>query len=79
MLDNFEIDGRQGKRQCVVHEPLLVSLLHFQATFNPPRPNEELVRGVLQQVLAALDFLHTEAQVIHTGIITSSHCTLVAY
>jgi serine/threonine-protein kinase SRPK3 len=71
MTDGFEIDGPKGKYQCIAHEPLLTSLLHFQATFNPPRLNEDLVRGAVQQLLLALDFLHTEAHVIHTGIFPS--------
>ncbi|KAI9675959.1 MAG: hypothetical protein M1829_003197 [Trizodia sp. TS-e1964] len=66
MMDLFDIDGPKGKHQFIVHEVLLTSLLHFQATFNPPRLSEDLVRGVVQQLLFALDFLHTEAQVIHT-------------
>jgi serine/threonine-protein kinase SRPK3 len=69
MMDIFDIDGPKGKHQCIVHEPLLTSLLHFQATFNPPRLSEDLVRGAVQQLLFALDFLHTEAHVIHTGIL----------
>lgn len=68
MLDNFEIDGSWGKHQCIVQEPLLTSLLHFQVTFDPPRLNKDLVRGVAQQLLLALDFLHTEAHVTHTDI-----------
>jgi hypothetical protein len=69
MMDIFDINGPEGKHQCIVHEPLLTSLLHFQATFNPPRLSEDLVRGAVQQLLFALDFLHTEAHVIHTGIL----------
>jgi len=72
MLDNIEIDGSWGKHQFIVQEPLLTSLLHFQATFNPLRLNKDLIRGVAQQLLLALDFLHTEAHVTHTGTILIS-------
>lgn len=67
MLDNFEVTGPKGTYQCVVHEPLLTSVLHFQAGFDPPSLPEDLLKGLLQQVLLALDYLHTEANVIHTG------------
>jgi serine/threonine-protein kinase SRPK3 len=67
MLDTFEIDGPKGNYQCIVHEPLLTSLLHFQATLNPTSLPEDLLKGTLQQLLLALDYLHTDARVIHTG------------
>ncbi|KAB8276260.1 kinase-like domain-containing protein [Aspergillus minisclerotigenes] len=40
---------------CVVQEPLLSSLLHFQATLNPMSLTEALLKGALQQLLLALD------------------------
>lgn len=68
MLDAFEIDGLKGDYQCVVFEPLLTSVLHFQATFDPPNLPEELLKGLLQQLLLAIDYLHSEANVVHTGL-----------
>lgn len=68
MLDSFEIDGPAGRHRCIVHEPLLVSLLHFQATLVPTSLPEDLLKGALQQLLLGLDYLHTEAHVIHTDI-----------
>ena len=68
MLDNFEVTGPKGTCQCVVHEPLLTSVLHLQAGLDPPSLPEDLLKGLLQQVLLALDYLHTEANVIHTGL-----------
>ena len=68
MLDNFEVTGPKGTYHCVVHEPLLTSVLHFQAGFDPPSLPEDLLKGLLQQVLLALDYLHTEVNVIHTGL-----------
>jgi len=53
---------------CIVIQPLLTSLLHFQAIFKPPRLNEDLVRGAAQQLLLALDFLHTDAHVVHSDL-----------
>ena len=64
MLDNFEATGPKGAYQCVVHEPLLTSALHFQAGLDPPSLPKDLLKGLLQQVLLALDYLHTEANVM---------------
>ncbi|KAJ5569564.1 kinase-like protein [Penicillium hispanicum] len=68
MLDAFEINGPKGSYQCIVFEPPLTSVLHFQATFDPPSLTEDLLKGLLQQLLLALDYLHSEAHVIHTDI-----------
>lgn len=68
MIEEFEIAGPSGNHQCIVYEPLLTSLLHFQATLNPKSLPEDLLKGALQQLLLALDYLHSEAHVIHTGL-----------
>ncbi|PTU19731.1 hypothetical protein P175DRAFT_0503248 [Aspergillus ochraceoroseus IBT 24754] len=68
MIDEFEIEGPSGNHQCIIYEPLLTSLLHFQATLDPKSLPEDLLKGALQQILHALDYLHSEAQVIHTDI-----------
>ncbi|RAL05403.1 putative protein kinase [Aspergillus ibericus CBS 121593] len=68
MIDEFQVPGPGGSHQCIVYEPLLTSLLHLQATLNPKSLPEDLLKGALQQLLLALDFLHSEARVIHTDI-----------
>ncbi|KAI9039616.1 uncharacterized protein KD926_009208 [Aspergillus affinis] len=68
MIDKFELTGPSGTHQCVVHEPLLTSLLHFQATLDPSSLPEDLLKGALQQLLLALVYLHSEAHVVHTDI-----------
>lgn len=71
MIESFEIRGSNGHHQCIVYEPLLTSLLHFQATLDPQSLPEDLLKGALQQLLLALDFLHSEANIVHTGISAS--------
>ena len=71
MLGHFELSGPSGTHQCIVHESLLTSLLHFQATLDAKSLPENLLKGALQLLLEALDFLHTEAHVIHTGLYIS--------
>lgn len=68
MIEKFEITGPRGVHQCIVYEPLLTSLLHFQATLDPKSLPEDLLKGALQQLLLSLDYLHSEAHVIHTGL-----------
>lgn len=70
MLDGFTADGPSGCHQCLVHEPLLTSISHFQASLANQRLNEEILKLLLKELLVALDYIHTETQLIHTGGIT---------
>ncbi|KOS36243.1 hypothetical protein ACN38_g13033 [Penicillium nordicum] len=72
MIDKFELTGPRGVKQCIVYEPLLTSLLHFQAILDPKSLPEDLLKGALQQLLLALDYLNSEARVIHTDIQTKN-------
>ena len=63
----FEIAGLDGRHWCLVHEPLGVSLREWQGGFEGGRVGGEVLRGVVRRILLALDFLHEEAGVIHTG------------
>jgi serine/threonine protein kinase len=67
LLDAFEITGSEGSYQCLVHKPLGMSLSDLQARCPSQRLPEHLLKLTLIHVLLMLDFLHTEAQVIHTG------------
>ncbi|KAK2757686.1 hypothetical protein FQN54_004655 [Arachnomyces sp. PD_36] len=68
LLSSFEIQGSKGKHMCIVHQALGITmerLLDFL-------PNRSLglgeIKTFLRQLLIGLDFLHTEAGVIHTDI-----------
>lgn len=63
MLDTFIADGPNGKHQCLVHEPLLTSISHFQASLPNQRINEVILKMLLKELLVALDYLHTAAAV----------------
>ncbi|RDH36245.1 CMGC protein kinase [Aspergillus welwitschiae] len=54
LWDHFFLEGSHGRHICLVHQPLGLSVDQFLYFF-PGR------------VLGVVDFLHTEAQVIHTG------------
>ncbi|KAH8697802.1 kinase-like domain-containing protein [Talaromyces proteolyticus] len=68
LLDTFYIDGPEDKHRCLVHPPLWESVL----TFLCRDPVEKLPPSVIAVVLLrlfflALDYLHTECHIIHTG------------
>ena len=51
----------------MAHGPFFTSILPIQSTLKPMSLTENLLRGSLPHLLHALDFLHTEAHIIHTG------------
>jgi serine/threonine-protein kinase SRPK3 len=67
ILDSFEIIGSGGRHQCLVHEPLGTSLSRFRSIFPSGRLPEDILKALLIHVLQSLDFLHSEAGVIHAG------------
>jgi hypothetical protein len=64
----FEMKGPDGHHHCVVHTPLGMNLSEFQDTFPDKRLQADLLKGLVIALLQALDFLHTQADVIHTGM-----------
>jgi serine/threonine-protein kinase SRPK3 len=69
MLDMFQIrspDGH-GIHTCLIHPPLGISLDQLTPLLPESVMSSSMVRTTIRNVLAALDFLHTEAGVIHTG------------
>jgi serine/threonine-protein kinase SRPK3 len=50
-----------------VHEPLGVSLETFRNVMPTKRLHEGLLKAVLRHLLQALDCLHSDAKIIHTG------------
>lgn len=66
-LDTFKITTSEGYHHCLVHKPLGLRLLDLQNLFPSGMLPENILKLTLTHVLLALDFLHTEAQVIHTG------------
>ncbi|KAI0284439.1 kinase-like domain-containing protein [Russula brevipes] len=68
MLDDFQVDSKNGVFQCVVHPPLAISIKAFRRMLPDRALPVSLVKLVLKHLLLGLDFLHTEAKVIHTDI-----------
>ena len=68
LLDTFRATGPAGEYHCLVHEPLGMSM----ETLRQLSPGRKLPENVLKlfviHLLRALDFLHTDAGMIHAGI-----------
>lgn len=68
LLDSFDVSGPAGEHRCLVHPPLWDNMLTFIHRNSEGRLPTILVSYILQRVFLALDFLHTECQIIHTDI-----------
>ncbi|CAI6333539.1 unnamed protein product [Periconia digitata] len=67
-LDLFTISRLSGDHRCLVQKPMWVSFKNLLNRNPAHRFTEELLKAGLSQVLLALDYLHTEAKIIHTEI-----------
>ncbi|KAL5366226.1 kinase-like protein [Aspergillus floccosus] len=67
-LDSFHISSTNGTFACLVHPPLGMSLYDFRTQLRAKVLPEEIVKLTLIHLLLALDYLHTEARIIHTDI-----------
>ncbi|PCG98365.1 Hypothetical protein PENO1_058310 [Penicillium occitanis (nom. inval.)] len=68
LLDSFNINGPEGEHRCLVHPPLWESVLTFLHRNPIRRLPSPVLAFVLQRLFLALDYLHTECQIIHTDI-----------
>lgn len=68
-LDSFQIGTTRGFFQCLVHKPLGISLRDLRLRFATKVLPEKLLKLALLHLLLALDYLHTEAGMIHTGML----------
>ncbi|EQL34364.1 hypothetical protein RJZ56_003286 [Blastomyces dermatitidis] len=66
-VDNLDISLPKGNHLCLVHKPLAMSLAELRARAPSRKFPEDLLKPTLIHIFYALDFLHSEAQVIHTG------------
>ncbi|KAF2189938.1 kinase-like protein [Zopfia rhizophila CBS 207.26] len=67
LRDAFELPGKLGAHQCLTHKPLGLTLSDLRKQCGGKLPGE-LLKPVINYLLLALDFLHTEARVVHTDI-----------
>lgn len=68
LLDCFEHRGPHGKHDCLVLPVLGRSLYEFSTQWKPSRVPAPIMRQIMIQLLRAVDFLHQEMRMIHTGV-----------
>jgi serine/threonine-protein kinase SRPK3 len=68
LLDSFEIEGPEGRHQCLVHPPLWESILHVRHRNPVEKLPATVVAFMLKRLFHALDFLHNECHIAHTDI-----------
>jgi serine/threonine protein kinase len=66
-LETFTIDRPGGDHQCLVQTPLWDSWKDLLRRNPAGRFSDALLKGSLQNLLLALDYLHTECKLVHTG------------
>ncbi|EFE38971.1 hypothetical protein TRV_06334 [Trichophyton verrucosum HKI 0517] len=67
LLDSFTVAGPDGRHLVLVHQAAQMSLRDMKLVFFPNGFDPAFVRGAIIELLQALDFLHSHAQVVHTG------------
>ncbi len=65
-LDEFELPGKRGSHVCLIYQPLGLSLKDIRNIAGGRIP-ENILKSTAYGILLALDFLHAEAKVVHTG------------
>ena len=73
-LDSFQITFAEGNFECLVHPPLGMSLYDFRTQLRAKVLPEKIVKLTLVHLLLALDYLHVEAEIVHTGM--NMYCPL---
>lgn len=68
LLDHFEHIGVNGRHVCLVFDVMGGSLLHLIKRFNFQGIPPELVKRLTHDILVGLDFLHSQASIIHTDL-----------
>jgi serine/threonine-protein kinase SRPK3 len=68
LQDSFEVISSHGNHIILVFEAAQMSLRDMKLVFQQDGFDEDFVRGAIIELLKALDFLHTQGEVVHTGI-----------
>lgn len=67
VYNKFKIARPGGHHWCLVQEPMCDSLGDFVKRTANHRLTTDLLRMTLIQILYALDYVHTECKLVHTG------------
>ncbi|KAG4439992.1 hypothetical protein IFR05_004506 [Cadophora sp. M221] len=67
-LEMFKIPRPGGEHACLVQKPMWGSLRSLTQLIPVGLFSEEVLRGALHQLFLAVDYLHTECNLVHTGM-----------
>ncbi|RDL42541.1 CMGC protein kinase [Venustampulla echinocandica] len=71
LYDSFDLQGPVGRHRCLVLQPMHMTLLEMTRLNSRPF-DLPLLKMTLKRLLLALDFLHTEAEIIHVDLKTDN-------
>ncbi|PWY89146.1 hypothetical protein BO70DRAFT_285797, partial [Aspergillus heteromorphus CBS 117.55] len=74
ILDSFDVAGPEDRHRCLVHPPLWESVLTFLHRNPIRRLPVPVLAFVLKRLFLALDYLHSECQIIHAGMWGVCNC-----
>lgn len=66
-IDEFQLEGPEGTHFCLVYKPMRETLYHWQRRLPHERLPLPLFKSYAFLILQALDYLHIECHLIHTG------------
>ncbi|KAI5464267.1 kinase domain protein [Mariannaea sp. PMI_226] len=67
-IDEFQLKGPEGTHICLVYEPMRETLFQLQHRLRRQRLAPPLFKFFTFCLLQAVDYLHNECRLIHTGI-----------
>ncbi|KAF4992692.1 hypothetical protein FGRMN_7005 [Fusarium graminum] len=68
LIDTFPIEGISGNHTCLVLEPLREPLWLYCSRYAGGVIPPEILKILVQMILHALDYLHSECSIIHTDL-----------
>ena len=73
LQDSFSVTSRAGNaHRCLVHDVLSNDILSLRYARSDRKVPEPALKQILIHLLLALDFLHSECHIIHTGRVVLS-------
>lgn len=78
MVDHFDISGPTGTHICMVFRLLGASIVKQTTEAQTQQLPARTVKQITRQLLQALDFIHTECNIIHTDISPQNICLELA-
>jgi serine/threonine-protein kinase SRPK3 len=67
LRDGFQLLGKNGPHECLIHEPLGLTVKEIRQMSEGEKVSVQILKPMINELLTTLNFLHTEARVVHTG------------